>query len=149
MSHRYFRPLSELLSEFWQGSGRSLTNNGASAGLRTGFPVLDALVGGLRQSPLTVCAATTSAGKSALAFQLARNAAIGEGARVALFSIQHPGDAVAYRLIAAESGVDIERLYVGMMTDAEEKRAIDAAARLAGMNVYIDDSMPITRYGDA
>jgi replicative DNA helicase len=144
VSNRYFRPLGELLQEFWQSSSGGQTGSGASFGLRTGLLDLDTLLGGLSRASLTVCAATGAAGKSCLALQLARTAAVGQNARVAIFSIQHSGEDAALRLLAAEIGVDLARLQLGLLSEIEERRAMSAVVSLAAMSLYIDDSMPTT-----
>ena len=50
-----------------------------------------------------ICAARPSVGKSALLLNFARNAAVGQNARVAIFSIEMSGEQLAQRLLASES----------------------------------------------
>ena len=144
MSNRGFRRLSEILVDFWDVSADVQTQASATELLRTGFLDLDALLGGISRSTLTVCAAASGTGTSVLAAQMARNAAFGQSARVALFSIQHPAEVVARRLLAAESGVDSARLQAGQVSESEECRVMDGVAGLSKVGLYVDDSCPIS-----
>ncbi len=112
----------------------------APLAVRTGFVDLDTLLGGLRRGTFVVVAARPSLGKTSLALNIARNAAIGQGARVAIFSLEMAADQLAQRLLAGESGVDATRLRVGEHTEAEEQRIMHAMGVLAEAEVYIDDT---------
>jgi replicative DNA helicase len=83
-------------------------------------------------------------GKSSLLLNFARNAAVGQNARVAIFTIEMAGEQLAQRLLAAECGVDASRLRLGQMTEAEERRAMAATGELSGLEIYIDDSSIVT-----
>jgi replicative DNA helicase len=71
---------------------------------------------------------------------MARNAAIGQSARVAIFSLEMSAEQLAQRLLASESGVDSTRLRLGEHTEAEEQRIMHAMGVLADKEIYIDDS---------
>ena len=137
-------PLRQLLDAFWETPGIDSVFAGTIGAIRSGFMDLDSLLGGFHRSDLIICAARPSVGKSALMLNFARNAAAGQNARVAIFSIEMSGEQFAQRLLAAESGVDGSRLRLGQMTEIEERRAMAATGELSGMEIYIDDSSVVT-----
>jgi replicative DNA helicase len=137
-------PLRQLLEEFWETPGIDSVLAGTIGAVRSGFMDLDTLLGGFHRSDLIICAARPSVGKSALLLNFARNAAVGQNARVAIFSIEMSGEQFAQRLLASESGVDASRLRLGQMSELEERRAMTATGELSGLEIYIDDSSIVT-----
>ncbi len=137
-------PLRTLLEQFWETPGIDSPFAGAIGSIRTGFMDLDTLLGGFHRSDLIICAARPSVGKSALLLNFARNAAVGQNARVAIFTIEMSGEQLAQRLLASESGIDASRLRLGQMSEIEERRAMNATGELSGLDIYIDDSSIVT-----
>ena len=115
--------------------------------VRTGLADLDALLVGLNPSDLIIVAARTGVGKTALMLNMARNAAVGQQAKVAIFSLEMSGDQLAQRLLAAEASVDSRRLRLGTHNEAEEHRIMHAHGVLSDAQIYIDDSYSL-RVGD-
>ncbi|MDP9236212.1 MAG: replicative DNA helicase [Chloroflexota bacterium] len=137
-------PLRTLLDQFWETPGIDSVLAGTIGAIRSGFMDLDEILGGFHRSDLIVAAARPSVGKSALLLNFARNAAVGQNARVAIFTIEMAGEQLAQRLLASESGVDASRLRLGQMSEAEERRAMTATGELSGLEIYIDDSSLVT-----
>ena len=108
--------------------------------IRSGFMDLDTLLGGLKRSDLIIVAARPSLGKTSLSLNFARNAAVGQKATVAVFSLEMAAEQLVQRLIALDSGVDSTRLRLGQHTDKEERRVMQAMGRLAEANIFIDDA---------
>ncbi len=133
--------LEKYLEEAGDGSPEPL---GGPEVIRTGFMDLDTLLGGLKRSDLVILAARPSMGKSALAMAMARNAAVGQKAKVAVFSLEMSGDQLAQRLLASEAGVDSMRLRLGEHTEAEERRIMHAMGVLAAADIFIDDTALLT-----
>ena len=106
----------------------------------TGFHNLDTLLGGLHRSDLIILAARPSLGKSSLALNIARTAALEQGARVAVFSLEMGKQQVVQRLLSSESGVDTRKFRLGEFTADEEANVIEATGKLAQAPIYIDDS---------
>ena len=111
--------------------------------LRTGLGELDKLLGGLNASDLIIVAARTGVGKTSLMLNFARNAAVGQHGKVAIFSLEMAGEQLAQRLLAAESRVDSARLRLGLHSEAEESRIMHAHGVLSQADVYVDDSAAI------
>jgi len=106
----------------------------------TNFAAIDDLLGGLQRSDLIILGARPSSGKTSLALNIARNAAINQKACVAIFSMEMSRLDVARRLLASEADVDCSRLRLGQHTEREEKRVLDASGVLADTRIFIDDS---------
>ena len=108
--------------------------------IRTGYIDLDTLLGGLKRSDLIIVAARPSMGKSALGLNFARNAAVGQHARVAIFTLEMSAEQLAQRLLSGEANVDSTRLRLGEHTEAEERRIMKAIGDLSECEIYLDDT---------
>ncbi|MGZ7079797.1 MAG: replicative DNA helicase [Thermoanaerobaculia bacterium] len=135
-----FLHIKDILDGFWEGAGLESLRGGLEGNVRTGFMDLDTLLGGLKRSDLIILAARPSLGKTSLALNIARNAAVGQSAKIALFSLEMAAEQLAQRLLASESGVDSTRLRLGLHTEAEERRVMNALGVLAAADIYVDDS---------
>ena len=133
-----FRALNDLLRAFLSDDGED--EDAGPAVVRTGFMDFDVLLGGLKRGDLVVIAARTSVGKSAFLLNLARNAAVGQGATTAFFAIEMSAEQIAARILSAESSVPIPRLRLGTHSTAEERRVMGAIGSLGNAPIYIDDS---------
>ena len=109
-------------------------------GVTTGFHDLDRILSGLQKSDLIVIGARPSLGKTSLALDIARGAAL-SGAPVGIFSLEMSREQVIDRLIAAESHVPLWRILTGRIKDDEEFQMIQGALdRLSQTQIFIDDS---------
>lgn len=140
-----FRHIRDLLDKFLQEVGQEDIEDAEIAYLRTGFPALDTYLGGLKRSDLIILAARPGLGKTSLALTMARNAAVAQGAHVAIFSLEMSAEQLAQRLLAAESGVEQNRLrLMGHLREDEERRVMDSIGKLSALGIYIDDSAALT-----
>jgi len=106
----------------------------------SGFTGLDEFLGGFQRSDLIIVAGRPSLGKTSLALSLARNAAVEQGACVALFSLEMAREPLVWRILASESEVDSRRVRLGLHTEEQEKRIMYAIGKLSEAPIYIDDS---------
>lgn len=114
---------------------------GTLRGTTTGFAGLDNLLSGLQRSDLIVIGARPSLGKTALALDIARNAALTEGIPVGIFSLEMSREQVIDRLIAADSQVPLWKLRTGRITDDLEFQMIQKSLdRLSHAPIFIDDT---------
>jgi replicative DNA helicase len=142
---RDFIHIRQLLEEYLEAPGpEAIGANLVTAHVRTGFVDLDTLLGGLKRKDLILVAARPGLGKTSFALNIARNAAIGQGARVAIFSLEMSAEQLAQRLLSSESGIDSTRLRLGEQNESEERRILHAMGVLAEAEIYIDDS-PVQR----
>ncbi len=137
---RDFVHIREILDEYWEQAGSEAQGPRFQGHVRSGFVDLDTLLGGLKRSDLIILAARPSLGKTSLGLNIARNAAVGQGARVAIFSLEMAAEQLAQRLLASESDVDSTRLRLGEHTEREERRLMHALGTLAGAEIYVDDT---------
>lgn len=138
-----FHKVKEILEEAWDRIENIHNNRDALRGVPTGFEDLDNLLGGLQRSDLIILAARPSLGKTALALDIARNAAL-LGHPVGLFSLEMSKDQLVDRLIAAQGSVDLWRLRTGRLRgDGEDNdfvRIQRAMGALSEIPLFIDDS---------
>jgi replicative DNA helicase len=106
----------------------------------TGFTGLDEFLGGLQRSDLIVLAGRTSMGKTSLALNIARNAAVDQGGCVAIFSLEMSRESLVQRLISGEAEVNSRNLRLGLNTPQEEERIMEAQGKLSLSPIYLDDS---------
>ena len=106
----------------------------------SGFNKLDEFLGGFQRSDLIVVAGRPSMGKTSLALSIARNAAVEQGACVALFSMEMACEPLVTRLLSNESNIDSRRVRFGFYNENEEKRIMEAIGRLSEAPIYIDDT---------
>ncbi len=123
----------------------------------SGFAGLDDLLGGFQRSDLIIVGGRPSMGKTSLALNIARNAAVEHGACVALFSLEMSRDSLAQRLISSETEIDSRK--VRFHTDfskkreesdswlEEEEKIIKATGKLSESLIYIDDT-PMIRMAE-
>jgi replicative DNA helicase len=114
----------------------------------SGFAGLDEFLGGLQRSDLVIVAGRPSMGKTSLALNIARNAAVEHRACVALFSLEMGRDSLVTRLVSSESGVNSRRIRFGEhKTEEEERKVMEATGVLSEAPIYIDDS-PMIRMAE-
>ena len=137
---RDFVHLREVLDKHMEETATlDLAEGRHLAPIPTGFPELDKLLGGLQRSDMIVVAARPSLGKSTLAFNIARQAAQ-QGSVVGIFSLEMSAEQIAIRLLAGEANVDSHHLRLGMVSEAEHRRELDAIGLLSELPLYIDDT---------
>ena len=138
---RDFVHIRQVLDQYFEETDFGSRVRGEYSGhVPTGFPMLDDLLGGLQRSDLIILAARPSIGKSSLAISIARNAAVDHGRNVAIFSLEMGKEQLVQRLLSGETGVDSKRLRLGMLTDEEETKIIQASSVLSEAPIYLDDS---------
>src|SRR6185369_14652989 len=95
-------------------------------GCTTGFRDMDKLLGGLHKSDLIILAARPSMGKTALATNMAFNAARAflrsqgkEGARVAFFSLEMSAEQLALRILSQQTQIPSEKIRRGEIRESD------------------------------
>ncbi len=135
-----FTAIGSSLVEAWDRFEKLNSAEQTHRGVPTGFTALDNLLAGLQKSDLIIIAARPSMGKTTLALDIARNAAMIGKASVGIFSLEMSDQQLVDRMLAAEAGVDSWKLRTGKLrTDAEFEAVQSAMARLAEAPIHIDD----------
>ena len=139
-----FTSLKEALDSAFERIDELHRERGKLRGVPTGFSDLDAKLGGLQRSDLVVLAARPSVGKTSLALDIARQAAIKHKVPVGIFSLEMSKDQLVDRLICAEAGVDLWRMRTGNLNDGgssgDFERIGHALGNLSEAPIYIDDT---------
>jgi replicative DNA helicase len=117
---------------------------GELTGVPTGYKQLDDMTGGLQRGELIILAARPSMGKTALALNIARNAAVLHQKKVAVFSLEMTSQALVIRMLSSEAEVDQSKFRTGYITSHEYRKLQDAAGRLSHAELWIDDSGMVT-----
>lgn len=113
---------------------------GILRGVGTGFHELDQCLSGLQKSDLIVVGSRPSLGKTTLALDIARHAAVHEKQPVGIFSLEMSREQVIDRLIAAESQVPLWKLRTGRLQDDVEFQMIQMGLDvLSQAPIFIDD----------
>jgi replicative DNA helicase len=114
----------------------------------SGFVGLDEFLAGFQRADLIIVAGRPSMGKTSLALNIARNAAVTHRACIALFSLEMGRDALVTRLVSSESGVNSRRIRFGEhKTEDEERRVMEATGILSEAPIFIDDT-PMIRMAE-
>ena len=112
-------------------------------GVPSGFKTLDRLTYGWQPTDLIILAARPSVGKTALALNLARNAALHptKPTPVAVFSLEMSAGQLVQRILSAESEIWLEKIARGKMEEHEMKQLYARGIqRLAQAPIFIDDT---------
>lgn len=137
---------------------KALNTGGGLSGVTTGLDTVNAKTGGLHHSDLLILAGRPGMGKTALATNLAFNAARrwvqdeedgiepakSVGAKVAFFSLEMSADQLATRILSEQSGISSENLRMGKISQTDFRNLARAAAELESLPLYIDDTPGLT-----
>jgi replicative DNA helicase len=119
-------------------------NKALVTGVTTGFTRLDSLTSGFQNSDLIILAGRPSMGKTALALNIARNAAIDANVPVALFSLEMSKEQLSMRMLCSEARVDSSKIRSGFFSKKDWVDLTDAAGVLSEAPIFIDDSPGLT-----
>ena len=139
-----FHPISKIIETNIDALEERQGNRALVTGVTTGFSRLDTMTAGLQPSDLIILAARPSMGKTALALNMARNAAIDGNTPVAVFSLEMSKEQLSMRMLCAEARVDSQRLRSGFLNPEDWNNITDAAGVLSEAPIYIDDSPDIS-----
>lgn len=113
-------------------------------GVSTGLIELDALTGGWRPGQLIIVAGRPGMGKSVYTVDAARTVAFRYRRPAMIFSLEMAVSEIGDRIMAAESGVDLDLIQSGELTDTELSKVAIAAGKIGDAPLFIDDSADLT-----
>lgn len=116
-------------------------NKGSLTGIPTGFRDLDRILLGMQRKDLILLAARPSVGKTALAVNIALNAARSDN-RVAIFSLEMSKAQLAQRMLSSLSLINLKNLISGDIDEWED--IFQASSIIAEKSIYIDDTAGIS-----
>ena len=132
--------LNALLETTWREAQNRRKTGGELLGASTGLLMLDRLTCGLKKTDLLILAARPSMGKTALALNIALNAA--REVPVAIFSMEMSASQLGQRILSMTSGVQLSGIATGQFDDQDAESMMMSMAELydARKHVEIDDS---------
>jgi len=143
-----FSSIDGLLNQAFERIDELHKRSGNLRGLSTGFYDLDNLLAGLQKSDLIILAARPSVGKTSLALDIARQAAIKNKIGVGIFSLEMSKEQLIDRMLCAQANVNLWKMRTGNLSDKNEDndftKIADAMGILSESSIYIDDSPNIS-----
>ncbi|MBN06721.1 MAG: replicative DNA helicase [Rhodospirillaceae bacterium] len=128
--------------------------DGKIAGVATGLRDIDTIMGGLHPSDLLILAGRPSMGKTALATNIAFNAAYDykyevneagdkkttDGAVVGFFSLEMSSEQLAARILSEQTEIASDKMRRGSLSNDEFDRLVVASQQLHRLPIFIDDT---------
>lgn len=145
-----YRKIKDILPEVFEDLEHKFTNqgNGGITGVSSGFTDLDKMTSGFQKSDLIIMGARPSVGKTALALNVAANAAVAlkmiSKAAVAVFSLEMSEKQLVNRMLCAEGLVDASRFRTGHLQGDDWEKVTMAMGMLSELPIIIDDTPAIT-----
>jgi replicative DNA helicase len=113
-------------------------------GLATDFIEFDRMTSGLQKGELIIVAARPSMGKTALAINMAQNAAVNHEAKVAVFSLEMSRESLIRRMLASQAWVDQRKLQTGFLGREDKDKLERGLEQLVESRLHIDDTAGIS-----
>jgi len=111
--------------------------------MSTGFPSIDAILGGLEDATLNILAGRPGMGKTALGWQIALNVAR-QGIGVLAISLEMSGKELGRRALAAASGVPVKAIKAGDYSNRQAEALLNAQREMSGLPMTIEDGGGLT-----
>lgn len=139
-----FVALNTSIEDAIQEMEMAQNRGGELTGIATGFTELDQMTHGLHGGQLVILAARPAMGKSTLALDIARNAAISQGKSTLFFSLEMGRAEIAMRLLSAESGTSLQSMRKGMLAEKDWSKIAATRGKINDAPLFIDDSPNMT-----
>lgn len=140
-----FSHMKEIVMDVFYQLEERAKSDGTLTGVTTGFANLDRMTAGLQKSDLILLAARPSMGKTALALNIATNAAK-SGSSVAVFSLEMSKAQLVQRIVSMESLVESNKLRTGDLLDDDWSKLANSMNLVSETNIFIDDTPGITLF---
>ena len=124
-------------------------NEEGIVGVPTGLRDLDDRLGGLHQSDLIIIAGRPSMGKTALATNIAFNAAKklqdeNKKSSIAFFSLEMSSEQLSTRILAEQSRITSHNIRRGKISDEEFDKFIETSKTISELPLFIDETPAIS-----
>jgi len=124
-------------------------NDEGIVGVPTGLRDLDDRLGGLHQSDLIIIAGRPSMGKTALATNIAFNAAKklqdeNKKSSIAFFSLEMSSEQLSTRILAEQSRITSHNIRRGKISDEEFDKFIETSKTISELPLFIDETPAIS-----
>jgi replicative DNA helicase len=135
--------ITELFFEAEKRNTEIISKEGLS-GVPSGFTEIDNITGGWQNSDLIILAARPGMGKTSLAINFARNAAIDFDCPVAVFSLEMASMQLMQRMMSSETGISLEKYMRKGLDDQEVQFNRVKCGPLSSAKIFIEDKSGIS-----
>ena len=139
----------EAMKQTIEMASAAYKNEEGIVGVPTGLRDLDDRLGGLHQSDLVIIAGRPSMGKTALATNIAFNAAqklqdSGKKSSIAFFSLEMSSEQLSTRILAEQSRIKSNDIRRGKISDEQFDKFIETSKNISELPLYIDETPAIS-----
>ena len=139
----------EAMRQTIEMASSAYKNEEGIVGVPTGFKDLDDRLGGLHKSDLVIIAGRPSMGKTALATNIAFNAAKkiqdnGEKSSIAFFSLEMSSEQLSTRILAEQSRIKSNDIRRGKISEEQFDKFIETSKDISELPLYIDETPAIS-----
>ncbi len=147
--HKSFLKFRNALEQTIEMARSAYQNEEGLVGVPTGLTELDARLGGMHKQDLIIIAGRPSMGKTALATNIAFNAAKniekkGLKSTVAFFSLEMSSEQLSTRILAEQSRIRSNDIRRGKVSEKEFEKFIETSKNIFDLPLYIDETPAIT-----
>ena len=144
-----FLKFNQALDQTIEMATLAMKNDQGIVGVPTGLSDLDEKLGGLHKSDLVILAGRPSMGKTALATNIAYNAAQNilkrqEKSSIAFFSLEMSSEQLSTRILSEQARIRSDDIRRGKVTEEEINRYIETSRNIYNLPLYIDETPAIT-----
>ena len=144
-----FLKFNQALDQTIEMATLAMQNDQGIVGVPTGLTDLDEKLGGLHKSDLIILAGRPSMGKTALATNIAYNAAQNilkrqEGSSIAFFSLEMSSEQLSTRILSEQARIKSDDIRRGKVTEEEINRYIETSRNIYNLPLFIDETPAIT-----
>ncbi len=144
-----FLKFNKALDQTIEMATLAMKNDRGIVGVPTGLTELDEKLGGLHKSDLVILAGRPSMGKTALATNIAYNAAQNilsrqEKSSVAFFSLEMSSEQLSTRILSEQARIKSDDIRRGKVTEEEINRYIETSRNIYNLPLFIDETPAIT-----
>ena len=144
-----FRNFASVTKASLQLVEKAFKKKGKYSGIVSGFRDLDNMLGGLQNSDLIILAGRPSMGKTALATNIAFNAAKyfsqeEDKGSVVMFSLEMSAEQIGLRILAEQSKIPSDKLRKGELNEKDSINLQDTYQEINNLNFFFDDSPNLT-----
>ncbi len=139
----------EAMRQTIEMASNAYKNEEGIVGVPTGLTDLDDRLGGLHKSDLIIIAGRPSMGKTALATNIAFNAAKnfqdkGDKTSVAFFSLEMSSEQLSTRILAEQSRIKSNDIRRGKISEEQFDKFIETSKDISELPLYIDETPAIS-----
>jgi replicative DNA helicase len=137
-------PLKELLKPAFEQIQSLYERKTLVTGVASGYEDIDRMTSGFQAGDLVIIAGRPSMGKTALAVNIAENAAVHHKDPVAIFSLEMSKEQLVLRMLGSQSEVPLHKIRNGYLGQEDWPRLTTGAGLLTQAPIMIDDSATLT-----